>query len=256
MKRDERVQNYIAEIKSRGVITQKEFFVLADSYEIKNLTARRDLDFLLEKKIISNHFGKIMLVKRNNYLEQTRDEKKYVNVDKKTKIANAANKKIPINKVVYVSAGTTNEEFIRNLKKPIYELFTNSLEIFNLAIKSNYVNYIYLVGGRYRGASTAFVDKNYFQCLTQQAFDLCVLTGTNLWEDGSIYNNDKGESELIQIVAQRSNQIVALMDSTKIKKAGYSSVMKLCKADTLIIDDNLTETQKQNLEAITNVIYV
>ncbi|PPE05734.1 DeoR/GlpR family DNA-binding transcription regulator [Williamsoniiplasma lucivorax] len=253
MKRAERIKNYIDEIKSRGVVSQKEFFILANSYEIKNLTARRDLVFLLEKKIISNKYGKIMLWKRNNYLEETRDQKKYLNLDKKAKIAVATNAKIPINKTVFVSAGTTTEEFIKNLKKPIYELFTNSLEVFNLAVKSNYINHLFLIGGKYRGASAALVDKSWFANAGNLTFDLCVITGTNLWEDGHIYNNDKSEAEVIQMVVQRSKQVIVLMDSTKLKHAGYAKVMQLTKNNLLIVDNNLTPEQKSKLELVTEL---
>lgn len=246
MRKYERENLLLHEIKSHNQLTNKEFYTIAQKNDIVNITARRDLSNFIKNGYVENKMGAIVWI-GNNPIEQTRNEKKNHNITQKLAIGKFACNLLESNDAIFVSAGTTNEYFVKCININIKKLITNSIDVFMIAKNNTHIKSVNLIGGIYREQSGAFVGRDTIQILENHKFNKGFFTGTNIDENLDIYNNNEEESEIFNKALERSTMKIGLFDSEKFCNEGISFVAPITIFDQLITDCAI---EKETIEKI------
>lgn len=257
MKRKEREDFLLNEIKTREVLTAKEFYNIVRNKGIVEITARRDLQNFEKSSLVEINFGAIRYIGNNKH-EKTRWEKKNLNADLKRAIARKALAYLEPNEIIFVNPGTTNEWFVRHINIPVRQLVTNGLEIFNIARNNDYIENITLIGGNYRPESTAFVGHDALNVLDRHKFSKGFFTGTNITEEFDIYNNNEAETDILLKAFKNSQVKIGLFDESKFTNQGYSYVMPLSNLDILVTNKKVKQNKNytKKLKEQTTVEFV
>jgi DeoR family lactose phosphotransferase system repressor len=253
MKKDERQELLIKEIKLKDIVTVKQFFIVASEHAIPEITARRDLAELERKGRIKVEFGKVTLFDPTN--EEPLDARVIANVKEKAEIANIATHYIEENDSVYVSPDSTNEYLIRQITKPVKLIVTNGLGIFEEALKNENIQQIRLVGGRYRKKSKSFVGGDAMEIIEKYDFDKAFFSANNISDEGMLYNNHDYEALMFQDVLTRTKKSFVLLDYTKFNNNnGTSRIVNIEQIDLLITNEEAKPLISKTIQANVNIV--
>lgn len=252
MEKYKRETQLLNEIKSRGVLTTKEYYAIAKDLDIVNITARRDLQNFIKYGYIQVNFGAINFIS-SNQIEKTRLEKKTENMELKKELGKEAVKFLEPKDVIFVTPGTTNEAFVQAINVEVKQLMTTGLEIFNLAKNNSHIGLVTLIGGNYRNQSTAFVGRDALSVLEKHKFSKGFFTGTDIDEELNVYNNNEEETDIFLKAMKNSKVKIALFDGNKFNGTGISYVTALSDFDYLISNQCLTPEKETEIQKIINL---
>lgn len=196
--------------KSRRV-TVDELVALLDA---SPATVRRDLSSLeIEGKLVRTHGGATLAPAapgEANFLTRQRTA-----AAEKQAIAQAAAKKITSGSTVFLDSGSTTYELAKLLiRQRACSLYTNSLPIFELAVKLDCP--IHLSGGRYRPMSKALIGSQAERWLEPLWFDFAILGASALHPERGLFTTADDEAGVKRKACQISSQAFLLADASKL----------------------------------------
>lgn len=249
MKKYEREQIILERIKNNFFLTTKEYYKMTNEIGIAQITARRDLITFQKLGHITVTLGAIKII--DSSFEKPRNQKKNEHIDLKREIAMEANGLLDKNDIIYVSAGTTCEMFVKNISHKIEKVVTNGLEVFMAAKSNKYIKNVVLIGGRYRSQSSAFVGRDSISTLDNYNFTKSFSTGTNVDSNLDIFNNNDEESMIFIKALSKSKYKVGLFDSSKFEgSAGLAFVTSIKELDLVITDKKIDEKKLKEIKNI------
>ena len=226
---------------------------LADLLNVSSVTIRRDLAELEKSGQIIRQRGSASIA--NNRLEPMFVQREKQNADLKKKIAKFAAEQISEGEVIALDVGTTTAELAKELlKKNNLTVFTNSLQAASILSRSQHN--VYLVGGFIRKSEMSMVGSIARDTIMKFNFDryFLALAGISKTEGPTDYNLE--DAEIKRCFIERSKEVIALIDKTKI---GKTSLVKVCDMDqitTIITNHDDHISVKDTLEFNGNIYLV
>ncbi|MBK1875486.1 DeoR/GlpR family DNA-binding transcription regulator [Pelagicoccus mobilis] len=209
-------------------------------------TIRRALNALEEKgKLIRVHGGAIPAPQDAGELNFL--AKQNTQSNPKRRIASYAAQVPNEGETLFIDSGSTTYEFATQiLKKGHYQIYTNSLPIFELACKLDYP--INIVGGRLRPLSRAIVGAAASEWLAGLWFDRAILGASGLHPKAGFFTTEEEEAAVKKTACMNSEQTIVLADSSKWDTPAAVQFASWKAVDLLISDTSLSDSAKKTIK--------
>jgi DeoR family transcriptional regulator of aga operon len=213
---------------------QVSIFQLKKQFHVSEVTLRKDLQYLENRKLLIRSRGGAMLpVKIGDDLSV--DKRKVLNLAKKKSIALAGCSLIKNGDTIILDSGTTLMELAKQLKgKENMTIITNALDI---ALKISEIENIKIIipGGIFRKKSFSLVGVNAVQNLQMYRADKYFLSADGITADG-VFTSNLEEGQIARIIMSNAKENIILVDSSKFGRMGIINFAPLSKIHTLITD--------------------
>lgn len=220
---------------------------LSEEFDVSTVTIRNDLDFFEEKGLIHRTYGGALL--RNNvYNDPSLEEKQKINVDKKRRIGEYAAGLVNDGDSIILDSGTTTREIALRLKdKKNMVLMTNAI---NTAVELAGVSEIQLMltGGVLRDKSYSLVGPEAERTMNNYYFDKLFLGVDGMDFEHGLTTFNPQEAQLNRLMVERSNQVIAVTDSSKFGRHSFSYICDLSPIGMVITDDEISKEFEQGLK--------
>jgi DeoR family transcriptional regulator of aga operon len=240
----DRRDKIIHKIQSEGSVRVDE---LSEEFDVSTVTIRNDLDFFEEKGLIHRTYGGALL--RNNvYNDPSLEEKQKINVDKKRRIGEYAADLVNDGDSIILDSGTTTREIALRLKdKKNIVLMTNAI---NTAVELAGVSEIQLMltGGVLRDKSYSLVGPEAERTMNNYYFDKLFLGVDGMDFEHGLTTFNPQEAQLNRLMVERSNQVIAVTDSSKFGRHSFSYICDLSPIGMVITDDEISPEFEQGLK--------
>jgi DeoR family transcriptional regulator of aga operon len=240
----ERHQLILKKLKEDGKVEIQE---LSDIMQVSGVTIRKDLKLLEEKSLLFRTKGGGSI--KNPYTnERPINEKEFINVDQKKKIAKAALAFTTQTDSIIIGSGTTVFELSRCLY-PAKHLFviTPALKVALELYNRPNVEVLQLGGLIHNSSASAagsFAERN----LEDISCDILFLgvDGIDLTYGLTITNLT--EASLNKKMIQLSQKLIIMADSSKFERRGLGRICGLDQVDSIITDEGIAPAVKEQLE--------
>ncbi|MBR5905805.1 MAG: DeoR/GlpR transcriptional regulator [Bacteroidales bacterium] len=226
---------------------------LSQQFGVSEVTIRKDLGILKERKLLYRVHGGAILgaaVPQEDVEAGSFNAKKLINVKEKEAIGRAAAAHIKDGDTIMIDSGTTALEVVRNLQKfRDLTIITNSVNAMIEALKYNRFNVI-LVGGSVRSTSLSTVGALAESSLKLFYCDKLFLGVDSFSVDAGLSTPSVEEASTNQVMISRAREVIAVFDSSKINKRALAFITMPDKINTVIIDDNLPASIRNQLRAM------
>ena len=163
--KDQRIEVILSKVKEKGIVSTLE---LTEELNVTEMTIRRDLKYLEDKKLLIRIHGGAKSIKKIQQ-EKLYDDRKVKYMKEKEHIAKIAASYIQDGETVFIAPGTTTERIPEFIKAKNVTVVTNS---YSVMVKYSHLDLDFIVtGGRLRRKTEAIIDlKIWFDRLLKQLF--------------------------------------------------------------------------------------
>jgi DeoR family glycerol-3-phosphate regulon repressor len=223
-------------LASRGFLTVRE---LADATGVSEITARRDLVELEERKALRRTHGGAMVVRDGQVeifdaSEPTFDARRRRNSRAKIAIARAAAQLVKPGFTIALDVGTSTLELARCLgDMGELRIVTNNLRAASLLASSPHA--VYLPGGRVRGKELSVYGSVTAEQIRAYWFDVAFI-GVSGVTEGGLFDYSPEDTEIKRIYMERAKRVVVLCDAQKFGHHSMVQVATLGAIHTLVTD--------------------
>lgn len=220
---------------------------LASEMKVSGVTIRKDLKLLEEKNLLFRTKGGAST--KNPYAnEKPINEKEFINVDQKKKIARAALPLIEKTDAIIIGSGTTVFELSRCLfPSRHFFVITPALKVaLELCNRPN-VEVIQLGGLIHESSASAagpFAEKS----LQDISCDILFLGVDGIDLDFGLTITNLTEASLNQKMIQLAHRVVIMADSSKFERRGLGRVCNLDQVHCIITDEGVSPKMVKKLE--------
>lgn len=240
----DRRDKILQKINNKGSVRVDE---LSKEFDVSTVTIRNDLEFFEEKGLIHRTYGGALL--RNNvYNDPSLEEKKKLNVDEKRRIGEYAAGMVKDGESIILDSGTTTREIALRLKgKKDLTIMTNAI---NIALELTGVSNLNLMltGGVLRDKSYSLVGPEAERVMQNYYFDKLFLGVDGMDFEHGLTTPNPLEAQLNRIMVERSNSVIAVMDSSKFNRHSFSFICDLGPIETIITDKNIPTDFEEKLK--------
>lgn len=231
-----------------GFVTVPE---MAEACNVSEMTMRRDLDFLSEKKRLERtHGGASKLDSAGavivDLVEPNIAARSVVNSEGKSAIARSAAGLIQPNQTIALDIGTTALCLADLLLDHDVNIYTSSLKI--AGVLSGQKPSVFVPGGRIFGSEPSVVGPQTVKGLSDLCFDV-VFIGASGITDAGFYDYSLEDTHIKRALIEGSQKVVALIDSTKFNRMSVAKVCALKDVDMLVTDAEPPEQLLETLKA-------
>lgn len=213
---------------------------LSELFDVSTVTIRNDLEFFEKKGIAHRTYGGALL--RNNvYNDSSIEEKQKLHATEKQKIGQYAAHTINDGDSIILDSGTTTREIaIRIKEKKNLTVMTNAI---NIALELAGLDNISLMmtGGVLREKSYSLVGPEAESVLSNFYFDKLFLGVDGLDINYGLTTSNNLEAQLNRLMVKRSNQVIAVTDSSKFGRHSFSFICDLDPIGMIITDEHIDQ---------------
>ena len=218
---------------------------LARELGVSQVTIRKDLDALVEKRIIQREHGYAVINETGDL--STRMGHNY---NRKKKIAVMAAQMVGNGETVMIESGTTCALLAEELAthKENVTIITNS------AFTASYIKEaprakIVLLGGDYQLKSQVVVGPVTKRCASDFSVDK-IFVGADGYKQGVGFTGvDLMRTDTMKAMAESAKRVIILTDSTKFGKRGLVTSFRLQEVQDVITDEEIPEEIRGELES-------
>lgn len=240
----ERHQHILQKLHENGRVDIQE---LSESMQVSGVTIRKDLKLLEERNLLYRTRGGGSI--DNPYaIEKPINEKEFINVEQKKKIAKAALSMTSQTDSIIIGSGTTVFELSRLLYPSKHlVVITPALKV-ALELHNRPNIEVLQLGGLIHQSSASAAGAFAERILDNISCDILFLgvDGIDLGFGLSITNIT--EASLNQKMIQLAQKIVILADSTKFGRRGLGKICNLEQIQYIITDKGIPSNTKKDLE--------
>ena len=220
---------------------------LASRFGVSHMTIYRDLKSLEASGLLRRvHGGAIK--NDGNQVEPVFASKRVENVHQKEKIARfAATRFVQYGDVVILEGGTTSVATIKHLRQKQVTVLTNGLEVINEAAPLSSELTVLCCGGILRRGSNTFVgptSEDFFRHNRGRTF---FLGASGLVFPDGITDPNPLEIQVKRAMADAAEQIVLLLDSSKMGRRSLSTTLPLERVDCVVTDEGISDAYAERL---------
>lgn len=214
--------------------------VLKETYQVTEMTIRRDLEKLEEAGAIKRTFGGAIFVGKDIALQ----ERAGILTEEKAKIGRYAASLIQPGESVFIDGGTTTLQVAKFLPSGInVTVVTNALNI--AAELSGKQIPVLVTGGMLLEATNSLVGPIAAQSLASMAFDRIFLGATGLNIQHGFSNSNIYEAEIKQIAIRQASESNILLDHSKFGTKMLVSFAALSGVERVLTDQWPDERMRQ-----------
>lgn len=222
---------------------------LARRFEVTTETIRRDLSDLQGRRLLRRvHGGAVALESARH--EPNVDARDRVNMDEKARIATAATEFVPARGAIIIDSGSTGHCLAEVLQvdRDIH-VVTNSLKT-ALTLCRRGVRNLTVLGGAVHSSTLAMTDVTARAALEGIAVDVAFIGCDGFSAQRGLTTPYRDEQHMKRAMAARADQVVALIDQSKLDNNQMFCVAGLHEIDVLITD---TRADDETAELLTSV---
>ena len=233
---NERVELILQQVQLQAIVKIND---LKDLLNVSVDTVRRDLKTMEQSGLIKCIRGGACLPDSLPSLSNFTG-REVLNIKLKREAARKALAYIKPNAIIALNSGTTNTILAQELvfKKDNITVITNNL-IQNPAIK------IVSIGGIIDSQEKSTYGTTCEQEFGQYFPDIAFLSINAINYKDGFTDFRMSEIGIIKLLSQRSEKVIAIMDSSKIGKRSKQKVLNLDNVDLLLTDDNISPILKE-----------
>lgn len=224
---------------------------LSQRFGVSESTVRRDLQELEDNGLVQRTHGGAISVQTG--FEMSFQEKEVCFLAEKQQIASLAAGLVNDGETVLLDSGTTTLEIARLLRTRKITVATNSMDIAQVFAEEAAVETV-LLGGTLRKNTRALVGYLTNDALRKMYFDKVFLATNGIDPEFGITTPNLTEAETKRYMLRAGSQKILVADSSKIRRRSLSRICGLEDIELLITDDGLTDTDRQQLAALTKVL--
>jgi len=207
---------------------------LSDSLGVSTVTVRSDLNNLAQKGVILRTRGGATPAFHPNVIVRQN-----LKVEEKNRIAQAAADLVDDGDTVMIEAGTTTALIAKYLLGKRYvNIVTNSTLILPFA-RINPGIHLTVVGGEFRPATESLVGPVAMAELERFHVRLSFVGTDGFSLEGGLTTHLVEGAEVVRKMAERSDEIVLVADSTKHGRIGFVHVLPVSRLSRLVTDTGL-----------------
>lgn len=252
---EERQEEIIHLLKAKTKLTVSE---LCDHFNLSAATIRNDIRKLATQGRIRRAHGAIFPAGKVAF-EPTSDYKQTLNTRKKMKIAQKAFELVKDGDTIILDAGTTTMELAKQLvKKKNLTIIVNDISI-ALFLEKHSDAKIILLSGILRKGIHSTVGPWAIATLNRLNVDIAFLSANSFSLSKGFMTPDLLQAEIKKAYLRTAAQSVVLLDSSKIGTSSFIIFANLEDIQTIITDNELTESDKSLLNEYStnlNIFYV
>lgn len=221
---------------------------LASLCDVTTATIRTDLNALEREGLLRRAHGTAMSTS-HFVKERSNTDKSRINAETKRKIGREALKHISENDTVFIAAGTTVEEFAKQIPVGWHlDVFTPCLNIATMMSSCPNMT-IHLLGGVVHRNSMSVRGEYSAEVMATSNCTVMYFGADGIDKDGSISGSTLEEALFMKKVMKGALKIVLLCDSSKIGCRGAGRICDMEQVDVFITDSGLSENDRKNFEA-------
>jgi DeoR family transcriptional regulator, fructose operon transcriptional repressor len=239
---EERRQLVLDRVRLRGFIGLAD---LARDIQASESTLRRDLDYWHQQGVLKRTHGGAIYVGDATTLPPL-EERSGRQMDEKRTIARAAAARIRDGDAILLDGGTTTLEVARLLVDRPVQIVTNSLPIAHLLSNGREADLVMLGGYVYPKTGVALGPMTV-RMLENIHVHQAILSVNGVTPEG-LFNSNLLLVETEQQMMRCADEVVAVVDHTKIGRPALASLCELSAIDTLIVDGGITGEQRRQLQ--------
>ncbi len=218
---------------------------MSELLNVSVVTIRSDLTDLEQKGVLLRTRGGAVPAYHPNVLER-----QSLNVEAKSRIAQAAAALVNDGDTIMIEAGTTTALVARHLLgKRFVNIVTNSTLILPFA-RTNPGIHLTVVGGEFRPASESMVGPLALAELERFHVRLAFVGTDGFSLEGGLTTHLVEGGEIVRRMAGRSDIVVLVADSSKYGKVGFVRVLPVQGVHCLITDTGLEESAERELTGV------
>jgi len=239
-------------LREKGKVKVDE---LSEVFDVSSVTIRNDLEFLEQKGIIYRIYGGALLREVVSH-DTELDEKQKLHPEEKKRIGQASADLVLDGESIILDSGTTTLQIAKHIKeKQNLTVMTNAI---NIAFELAGINEItmMLTGGMIRKKSYSLVGPEAEASIQSYYFDKFFLGVDGFDLRYALTTPNPMEAQLNRLMVERSNEVIAVTDSSKFGRRSFSYICALEDIDCVITDADIPqsyqdELTKMNIRVIT-----
>lgn len=230
-------------VRQRGSVRVRE---LADLLEVSDMTIRRDLDQLADRKLIDKVHGGATRVGNQSSFEPGFEAKLSRQQDEKDRIAAAAAALVAPGSAIGLTAGTTTWTLAQHLLDvPRLTVVTNAPSIALVLHRAARVDQTVVLTGGVRTPSDALVGPVATGSLAGLHVDMLFMGVHGMDSEIGYSTPNLAEAEVNMSFLKSAQQVTVLADHTKWGVRGLARIAPLESADLVISDQGLASSALQ-----------
>ncbi len=215
---------------------------------VSSMTLRRDLSRLEEENSVLKIPGGAISVD-SVIREKEADFSKRINYNaqEKLEIADKAVQLVERNSCVFIDGGSTTTYFARALPDENYYVLTNAIVIAETILRKEKPT-VSLLGGDLKKNNFITVGKSCLDFIEGVNIQTAVMTATGfIKEQGGFTCGNQSEAEVKRKVIQKADQVIMLLDSSKLNKKTPYTFAKLEDVDCMVVDKNFSKELRNSI---------
>ncbi|WP_209595996.1 DeoR/GlpR family DNA-binding transcription regulator [Ruegeria sp. HKCCSP351] len=207
---------------------------LAERFGVTVQTIRRDLTELAEAgKLDRVHGGAVL---RSGVSNIGYEDRRALNADAKTRIAQACATDIPDGASIFMNIGTSTEAVARQLlNHKNLMVVTNNMNVANILIENPDCEVV-MAGGVLRRTDGGLIGNLTVSTIRQFKFDLAVIGCSALDIDGDLLDFDFQEVQVSQTIIARARRTFLVADHSKFHRSAPACIASLAEIDAIYTD--------------------
>ena len=209
---------------------------LCEKFAVSPATIRNDLRELELAGLLKRTHGGAMSNKKASF-ELNSYQKEVENVDKKAVIALAAVECVQDGDIIAIDTGTTTLEFVKLLVgKKNLTVVTNDIKI-ALHLEENSDLDVILTGGAVRRSFHSTIGLIALNSLKELSVDKSFIASNGVSVSRGVTTPNIEQAQVKEKLVEFADEVILLVDSTKLGKASFARFADLKQVDLIITDD-------------------
>lgn len=213
--------------------------MLAEQLKVSEVTIRKDLTLLEERNMLYRAHGSAILI--NPYINDRHvNEKEKLYADEKRAISIYAANLITNDDSILIASGTTMLSLAREIQaKGHLTAITAAVNVASILSKDKNIDVIQL-GGMLRNSSVSVVGPYAEQMLQNFSCSKLYIGVDGIDLEFGLTTTNLMEANLNRVMMQASQKVIALADSSKFGRRGFSRICNIDSVDHIITDDKIS----------------
>lgn len=224
---------------------------IATTFDISEMTARRDCDALKKMGRIKKHFGKIEFIYDIDSMTKDIDALEEIKETLAMKAATFVKKE----DTIFINSSSTALMVLNYLKDKPINLLTNNTKIVQIEYHPH--STIFLSGGEVRSQKEALTGSTAVQSFHDVRSDVTIISCSGISLENGITTSVMNEAKVNEQIITNSGRLIVVADYRKIGYTSNFTIGNIADIDILITDQYAEKKVLDDIEAIgTQVIQV
>lgn len=226
-----RQKDILTRIRAEGKVWVEE---LVAALGTTPQTIRKDLRTLEKAHLVTRFHGGASLRAGLEYLAF--EARRAIAAPQKQAIAEATQRLLPDNATIFLNAGTTTEAVARAMAaRTRLRVITDNVHLANILRQMPGISTI-VAGGEVRPSDGAVIGASAVGFLAQFRVDYAIIGAAAIGADGTLYDYDLNEAEVVRAMIARAGHIILAADASKLEATAPVRIGHIAQVQTFVTD--------------------